>query len=271
VRELLSHGISVVTANKTLIAREGDELRQIARRSGAAFAYDASVGGAVPILAALRTLVADDIESIEGVLNGTCNFILSEMERTGCELADAVALAQQRGLAEPDPVADLSGRDAAEKLCVIASEIGLRLAPDEIAVTGIEAISAETITAARHNGGRIKLIARYERGRATIGPKLIEADHPLFEVAGAENALLVRSALAGSNLLRGRGAGPDPTAAAILGDVVALLRVSSPRLNHRFTFGASSSRTRSSRALVLRTPSASGSASPSYSMPTYPR
>lgn len=232
VERALSRGIPVVTANKTLIAYRGHDLARASAASGAPLAYEASVCAAVPVLASLRHLSGDRVLSIRGIVNGTCNFILSRLAE-GRPFADALAEAQRRGLAEPNPSADLSGRDSAEKLCVLAAASGHPgITPDRVAQSGIERLTPDDVTAARRAGFSIKLLAELDLGstadaeprpRLRVGPTLIPRAHALSAVEDEENAVTITTALGGDLFLRGRGAGPGPTASAILGDILRVL------------------------------------------------
>lgn len=230
VERLLARGVSVVTANKTLIAHKGEALRLAASRSGAQLACEASVGSAVPILAALRGLAGDRVRSIRGIINGSTNFILSSIARKGCDFRAALDQATSLGLVEPDPSADLSGRDAAEKLCILADAIGVQLRPDDVQQRGIESIRREDLAAAKRWGWVVKPLAELEivdgAAEARVGPMLLPARHPLANVSDEQNAVLIDSELSGELLLRGRGAGPGPTAATIIGDLLQVLRSS---------------------------------------------
>lgn len=225
VEEALGRGIAVVTANKTLVARRGDRLRALSEAHGAALAYEAAVGAGIPVIAALRQLAGDRVESIRGVVNGSCNYILTRMANAGLTLEEAIGEATERGLVEPDPSADISGRDSAEKLCVLAHEIGLEwVEPNHVKTEGLERVTREDLRLAARSGKVIKLIAELERDgdsvRLRVGPTLVDRRHPLASVDGEENAFIVTTRLAGSITLKGKGAGPGPTASAILGDVV---------------------------------------------------
>lgn len=227
VRAALERGIPVVTANKTLVARHGAELEDAARRGGTRFVYEAAVCAAIPVFAALRHLEGDRVRRIAGIVNGSCNFILSRMSR-GASYETALNQAAARGLVEPDPHADVSGRDSAEKLLLLAAACHPslpRLSYDRIQVTGITGISSDDILAARRSGHVIKLIAEYDPGAGIlrVGPTFIPNDHVLASVSDEENALIIETELAGELILRGKGAGPKPTASAILGDVVRVL------------------------------------------------
>jgi homoserine dehydrogenase len=222
----------VVTANKTLIAYRGRDLSEAAAPSGARLACEASVCGAIPVLATLRHLAGDRILSIRGIVNGSCNFILSRLAE-GRDLRDSVGLARAKGLVEPDPSADLSGRDSAEKLCVLAGACGAALAPDRVACEGIDRLTPEDVAAARRSGRVIKLLAELDLSgqepRARVGPTLLPRAHALAGVEEEENAVTIQSTLAGELFLRGRGAGPAPTASAVLGDVVGVLGLAPAR------------------------------------------
>lgn len=226
VEALLRRGVHVVTANKTLLARHGCELRVVAARHGAQLRYEASVCAAIPLLASLKALAGDTIHSIRGILNGSCNFILSRMRADGLSLEDALALARARGLVEPDPSADISGRDAVEKLCVLAGLIGRPLDPTAVRCTGLDAITAADLAQARRWGYTIRHVAEYVPGRdggASVGPAILPTSHPLASVHEEDNAIIVQSRLGGELFLKGKGAGPDATASAILGDIAACL------------------------------------------------
>jgi homoserine dehydrogenase len=247
VSRCLQRGISVVSANKTLIAHDGPRLEEIAHASALRLAqtglgpsagpparthprlvYEASVGAAIPVLAALRQRQGDPLITLRGVLNGTCNFILSRMSETGAGLNEVLREAIARGLAEPDPSADISGRDTSEKLCILARAAGFaQVTPRDIPTTGIENVTPRDLQAAREHGCVIRLIAEFEiiegQPRLRVGPALIPATHPLAKASGAENVLVLDQEYAGRLVLHGEGAGPRPTAAAILGDVLNLL------------------------------------------------
>ncbi|MEX2217661.1 MAG: homoserine dehydrogenase [Phycisphaerales bacterium] len=227
VERALRAGIAVVSANKTLLAHRGPALRRLSGASGAPLACEAAVGSAVPVLAALRQLAGDRVLSLRAVVNGTCNFILTRME-SGLGMDAALREAQERGLAEADPSADLSGRDSAEKLCILGSAAGLaELTPDAVPTRGIEGVCPDDLAEARRAGRCLRLVAELEAGVpglfARVGPALVPRAHPLASLHGEENGVLLRCELAGDLFLRGPGAGPRPTASAILGDVLRVL------------------------------------------------
>ena len=240
IERALERGISVVSANKTVIAHDGVRLQAIADRTGARLAYEASVGAAVPVLAALRQRGAgggDSVRSLRAIVNGTCNFILGRMRETGLPLERVVQEAVACGFAEPDPTADISGRDSAEKLCILARAAGFaHVTPADIDLTGIESITPRDLDAAREHGCVVRLVAELEpaidggQPRLRVGPAFVPTTHPLAKAKGAENVFVLDQSQAGRLVLQGEGAGPGPTAAAILGDVLSLLHapVSSP-------------------------------------------
>jgi homoserine dehydrogenase len=239
VLEALKSGRHVVTANKRLIATEWDRLRAASSRGGR-LAFEGSVGGGIPVLQALESsLSANTIESVYGVLNGTTNYILSAMER-GAGAADALAEAQRLGFAEKDPSMDLSGRDTAQKVSVLAALLtGAALPPDRIAREGIERVEAEDVSFALGTLrrvprliGALRLDWRARAGGAAAGvkaeasvfPTLVPLDHPLAAVRGEYNAILIKASAAKDLMLYGKGAGGGPTASAVVGDVYMLSR-----------------------------------------------
>jgi homoserine dehydrogenase len=248
VKTLLSRGIHVITANKTMLAAHGPSLRAAAHASGARLRYEAAVGAGIPLFAALNHLRGDRITAIRGVINGSCNFILTRMDKHGDSYKQALAAAAERGLVEPDPSADVSGRDAAEKLCVLAAELGISLALDQVRTTGIEAIEPDDVRHARRDGRAIRLVAELELAHpdvhdadtspsprsisARVGPTVLPRTHTLAQLEGEENAIIIDAELAGTIVLRGKGAGPRPTASAILGDLAAIVLGLPPRTEH---------------------------------------
>jgi homoserine dehydrogenase len=228
--EALSRGKHVVTANKQLVSAKGSELTQLAAAVGRVFAYEASVGAALPVIRVFKShLVGDRIDTVTAVINGTSNFILSQME-LGRPYARALAEAQARGLAEPDPADDVTGRDAAAKLAIL-----IRLAFDAAATAqrivhrGIDSVTPADIARAKSDGRRIRLLAIARRLNGVIAagvfPASLPHDHPLAQLDDEENGLLVRSDLAGDLFIRGKGAGGVPTSSAILGDLASTVSV----------------------------------------------
>jgi homoserine dehydrogenase len=228
IETALERGIPVVTANKSVIASHVRRLRESANRSGVRLAYEAAVGAAIPVIAAMRQRLGDPLVRIQAVLNGSCNFILTRMAQSECDLRTALAEATALGLVEPDPTADISGRDTAEKLCILAAEAGCdTLTPNDVSTCGIEALTTRDILAARSHGCVIKLLAELrvsgDAVSANVGPTLIPRRHPLAMVDGADNAMLIEHEYGGPLLLQGCGAGPKPTASALLGDLLSVL------------------------------------------------
>lgn len=227
VERALRQGKPVVTANKSLLAARGPELFALARQHDTCIAFEASCGGGIPIIDAIcRGLVANRIDAIVGIVNGTCNTILTRMTKSGWSYPKALAEAQRLGFAETDPTLDVSGRDAAQKLTVLASlAFNVRIAEKDIAVEGIEKLQPTDIQFARELGYVIKLLAIAERddeGRLTlrVHPTLVHQDDVLAEVSGGFNAISVYGHALGHALFYGRGAGQMPTASAVVADLV---------------------------------------------------
>ncbi len=227
VQTALEAGKSVVTANKKLISYRGVELERLAALKGGHLKYGAAVAGGVPVIPAIEQgLAGDHIERIEGILNGTCNFILSKME-DGAEYATVLAEAQKLGYAEADPTEDVGGFDARAKLSILM-RLALRLAvdPEEIVPQAITAISAVDFSYARELGCTIRQIARAERSdtqvAATVGPMLVGLRSPLAWSRGTENMVVLTGHYGGDVVLSGHGAGGDPTAVAVVSDLLAL-------------------------------------------------
>jgi homoserine dehydrogenase len=231
VTTALEAGIPVVSANKTLIAAHGRELRRLAAANGARFACDAAVLAGVPFLGSLeRRPLVSAARRIEAILNGTTHFIVSAIAR-GATFDAALADATRRGYAEPDSRADISGRDAAEKLTVLLHLAGCDVTSDQWPRLGIDAIEPDDLAAARRAGGTIKpvALASLDDGRsgAWVGPAFVAEEHPLARLDGVTNALRIKSANTRCTF-SGPGAGPAVTAATIVDDVVEIL-TSGPR------------------------------------------
>jgi homoserine dehydrogenase len=227
----LGRGVSVVTANKALMAERGSELAQLAHEHSADLFYEAAVGGAIPILRALRiSLAGERISRVMGIVNGTTNFILSKMTSEGSSYASALGEAQSLGYAEADPTADVEGFDAAAKVQILSSlAFGTSLRGEEISREGISGIRAIDVEFARRSGYVIKLIGVAERvGEQGISrrahPAMIPVAHPLASVSGAMNAVFVEGVRSGPLMWLGQGAGGEPTATAVLGDVLDAAR-----------------------------------------------
>lgn len=233
--EAIEHGASVVTANKALLGEDGPSLYAAAAEANVDFSFEAAVAGAIPLIRPLRvSLAGDDVHRVMGIVNGTTNFILDKMDRTGADFASVLAEAQELGYAEADPTADVEGYDARAKAAILASlAFHTRVSSAEVYCQGISAITADDIRAARKAGMVIKLLAICERvtdeeGGAAISarvhPALLPRSHPLASVREAFNAVFVETQLAGELMFYGRGAGGEPTASAVLGDLVQAAR-----------------------------------------------
>ncbi|MDB5290470.1 MAG: homoserine dehydrogenase [Phycisphaerales bacterium] len=242
VERALKLGKPVVTANKSLLAARGPELFALARKHNTAIAFEASCGGGIPIIDALsRGLVANRIDALVGIVNGTCNVILTRMTRNGWSYAQALEEAQKLGFAEADPTLDVSGRDAAQKLAILAGlAFNARVSEADIHVEGIDKLHPVDIQFATDLGYVIKLLAIGERdaeGRLTlrVHPTLVHKTDVLAEVSGSFNAISIYGNALGHALFYGRGAGRMPTASAVVADLVGVAtgatQVSFKRLN----------------------------------------
>jgi homoserine dehydrogenase len=229
VRRALTAGKPVVTANKQLLSRRGDELFPLASANGAALRYEAAVGGAVPIVRVLGdTLSATPVERVHGIVNGTTNYILTAMAKRGESYAEALKAAQDAGFAEADPTEDVSGSDAAAKMALLAMlAFGTWVPYEQIDFSGIDKIALEDIEHAREFGLAIKLVGTAERiGEGVsvrVHPIFLPIAHPLASVDGSYNAVTIESPHVEEITLQGPGAGGVPTASAVLGDVISVL------------------------------------------------
>lgn len=225
----LEAGKPVVTANKELIAARGAELIAVAARRGVPLLFEAAVGGGIPIIRPLgETLAGEQIETVMGIVNGTTNYILSRMSE-GDDYVDALAEAQRLGFAEADPTADVSGADAASKAAILASlAFGTWVGIEDVYCDGIEDLSVEDIEFARFMDHEVKLLAiatRSEQGiSARVHPTLVPVTHALAAIRGATNAIFITGPSVGELLFAGPGAGGEPTATAVLGDVIDAAR-----------------------------------------------
>lgn len=225
----LRRGLGAVTANKALLASRGHDLAARVQPASGGLAFEAAVGAAIPVLAALRdSLGGDEVGSITAVINGTTNYVLGRLE-AGASLDEAVAEAQRNGFAEADASADLDGHDATQKLCILAwFGLHARVEPGQVDRTGIRTVTPGHAAAAARAGAPIRLVASARRapGGLSLGvqPLAVPREHPLGSLAGADNAVVVESDLAGTLVLRGRGAGAEAAASAVLGDVVQVAR-----------------------------------------------
>ena len=230
VLRALNAGKSVITGNKALLAEHGRELHDAAAASGAQLSYEAAVAGAIPIVRPMRdSLAGDRVNRFLGIMNGTTNFILDQMDTTGAAFDDALAQAQELGYAEADPTADVEGHDAAAKAAVLASlAFHSTYTIADVHCVGITGITAQDVAAAREAGYVIKLLSVGERCgdgvNLRVNPVMIPRDHVLAGVHGAYNAVFVEAANAGSLMFYGQGAGGHPTASAVLGDLVSAAR-----------------------------------------------
>ena len=230
VMTAIANGKQVVTANKALIANCGDELFAAARARGVTLAYEAAVAGGIPIVKALREgLAANRIRWLAGIINGTSNFILSEMRDKGREFADVLVEAQLLGYAEADPSLDVDGVDAAHKLVILAAlAFGMPLRMDAVYIEGIRAIQPDDVRYAGELGYRIKhlgIARRNGRGiELRVHPTLVPERSLIAQVHGALNAVMVRGDAAGATLYCGPGAGAEPTASAVIADLLDIAR-----------------------------------------------
>jgi homoserine dehydrogenase len=232
VRGALERGKHVVTANKALLAARGNEIFRLAREKGVDVYYEGAVCGGVPIIRTLREALASDrINSLHGIINGTTNFILTAMSEKGEPFEKALAEAQRLGYAEADPTLDVSGGDAAQKLCVLAQlAFGARLAPEDVLTEGIMALLPEDFRWGREMGYALKLLAIARRCgagdqiEARVHPAFIPAGSLLAGVRGAMNAVVLQSEALGPSLLYGQGAGAMPTGSAVVSDIIDLTR-----------------------------------------------
>ena len=234
-RRALNAGKHVVTANKQLVAERGCELLALARRKNVSYLFEASVGGGIPVLHPLtQCMAANRIDEVYGILNGTTNYILTRMVRTGAFFSDALREAQAKGYAEADPTADVEGIDAGRKICILADlAFGRQVDPAQVPMEGISKLSLRDVKIAQRAGYRVKLLGRAVRlpggGRtAYVAPHLIPEESPIANVEDVFNAIVVRGNATGEVMFYGRGAGELPTASACVADVMECLQ-SSPK------------------------------------------
>ncbi len=228
--EALNNGKHVITANKALIAKHGEELFALARSKGVALEFEASVAGGIPVIKVLReAMSANEIIEVAGIINGTSNFILSEMAQKGRSFAEVLAEAQALGYAEADPSFDINGTDAGHKICILASlAFGIPLQFDRIYIEGIDALTPEDIKTAAELGYGIKHLAlalrRPDGVEVRVHPTLIPQEALLCSVNGVMNAVQVKGNAIGTSLYYGAGAGRLPTASAVVADLVDIIR-----------------------------------------------
>ena len=234
-RNTLARGKDLVTANKAMIAHHGLELAALAEQADAALKFEAAVAGGIPVIKGLKEgIAANEVHRVYGILNGTCNYILSTMEDTGRDFADVLAEAQAKGYAEADPTFDIDGIDAAHKLSILSSvAFGTRIDFAPVIATGIRRVLAADIAQADALGYYIRLIGMAETEVDAAGnrrlfqrvhPHLVHRDHPLAHVDGATNAVVAEGNFVGRLLFQGAGAGDGPTASAVVADLIDIAR-----------------------------------------------
>ncbi len=230
VSAALARGLHVVTANKALLARHGVALAEAAEEAGVLLNFEAAVAGGIPVIKALReSLTGNSITRVYGILNGTCNYILTRMQKENMGFDECLAEAQRLGYAEADPTFDIGGFDTAHKLAILTSlAFGTRIASDEVYVEGISNISIEDIKAAEELGYRIKLLGVAQRTSTGIEqrvhPTMVPLDSMIAEVDGVTNAVTIEADILGELMLSGPGAGGDATASAVLGDIADIAK-----------------------------------------------
>lgn len=228
--EALQAGKHVVTANKAIMATSGEEIMDLAEEMGLEIAFEASVGGGIPIINPLKhSLIANRIDSIMGIVNGTTNYMLTRMDEDSLEYDAALKEAQERGFAEADPTADVDGLDAAAKIAILASiAFNSRVTMDQVFTEGIRRISPIDLANAHDSGYVVKLVAHARRGESGVDvrvhPTMIPEDHQLATVNGVFNAIFVEGDAVGQTMFFGEGAGAGPAASAVMGDVLEVAR-----------------------------------------------
>jgi homoserine dehydrogenase len=243
VLSAIEHGKMVVTGNKALLAEHGREIFQAASAHKVPVFFEAAAAGGVPIIKAIReAFIGNHILSMHGIINGTCNYILTRMTDAGLDFAEALAEAQAAGYAEADPTLDINGWDAGHKAIILASlAYGFWVGMEKVYVEGIEKVTAADIRFARQLGYTIKLLAIIKAGKRSeievrVHPTLIPDDNVLASVKGSFNAILVQGDIVGETLFYGRGAGQDPTSSAVISDLAeAATALNAPRTSFGFT------------------------------------
>ncbi len=247
VRAALAAGKHVVTANKALLAKHGVELATLAEEKGILLNFEAAVAGGIPVIKAMReTLTANSIQRVYGILNGTCNYILTRMEQEGLSYEACLADAQRLGYAEADPAFDVEGYDTAHKLSILtAIAFGTQIAADDIYVEGISNITPADIQAAADLGYRIKLLGVAQRTDSgveqRVHPTMVPLDSPLAQIHGVTNAVAIDGDIVGQLVLSGPGAGGNATASAVAGDIADIAK-SRPGHQHAPAFGVPAKR-----------------------------
>ncbi|MCB6366401.1 homoserine dehydrogenase [Intestinibacillus massiliensis] len=226
-KRCLAAGKSVCTSNKELVATHGEELLAIAKEHNAGYMFEASVGGGIPLIRPmLQCLAANEFNQICGILNGTTNYILTQMIESGVSFEDALAAAQAKGYAEKDPTADIEGHDACRKICILSDlAFGDKFDPDEVECEGITKITLEDVACADKLGRVIKLIGRAVRcedgtAYAYVAPHLVDKSSPLAPVEGVFNAVMIDGNATGEVMFYGKGAGKLATASAVVADMM---------------------------------------------------
>lgn len=229
--EAMKAGKSVVTANKAAVAANYNLLTSTAKEQNVMFKFEASVGGGIPILNAISTVLqANRFEEIMGILNGTTNYIMTQMTEFGLDYYDVLRTAQEKGFAEADPTADVEGIDVANKLSILmALAFDKYVHPDHIPTKGISQITKDEITKAKEHGCKIKLIAHAKKTEGgieySVKPMEIPFDHPLASVSNEFNAVFIKGNAVDELMFYGKGAGPLPTGSAVIGDVLTIAKV----------------------------------------------
>jgi homoserine dehydrogenase len=242
ILKAIEHGKHVITANKALIAVHGNEIFAAAKTKGVIVAYEAAVAGGIPIIKALREgLVANKIEWIAGIINGTTNFILTEMRDKGLAFSDVLVEAQRLGYAEADPTFDVEGIDAAHKLMIMASiGFGIPMQFDQVYTEGITKLTSKDIRYAQELGYRVKLLGITKRSaegiELRVHPTLIPEKRLIANVDGAMNAVVVKGDAVGPTLYYGAGAGAEPTGSAVIADLVDVARMQNATLDQRVPY-----------------------------------
>ncbi len=231
MKKALAAGKHVVTANKDVIAVNGGELFDLAEKNHVDFMFEASVGGGIPIIRPLKQcLAANNIKQVMGIVNGTTNYMLTKMSQDGMDYDDVLKEAQEKGYAEKDPTADVGGIDAARKIAILSSiAFNSRVSLDDVYVEGIQSVSAHDIEYAKEFGYAIKLlaIAKYSPDLGIdvrVHPTMLPQNHPLASVNGVFNAIFVTGDAVGDTMFYGQGAGRMPTASAVCGDIIDVVR-----------------------------------------------
>ena len=230
VKTMLEAGKHVTTSNKALVAAKGAELIALAKEKNVNFMFEASVGGGIPIIRPLNScLTADEIEEITGIVNGTTNYMMTEMTEKGADFDEVLKDAQAKGYAEKDPTADIEGYDACRKIAILTSLVcGQQVDYEDIHTEGITKITTTDIKYAKAMGREIKLLATSKKGpkgyTAIVAPFLVPVSHPLYAVSGVFNAIFVHGNVLGDAMFYGSGAGKLPTASAVVADVVEMAK-----------------------------------------------